>query len=53
MADKTTSTAETSQPEPLSLKAFAASLYHAERAGNYFKFLKNLSEEEIDRQLAD
>ena len=47
MADNTTTTAETSQPEPLSLKAFAASLYHAERADNYFKFLNNLSEEDL------
>lgn len=30
----------------LSLKAFAESLYHSERADNYFKFLKNFSEQE-------
>jgi D-proline reductase (dithiol) PrdB len=33
--------------EPLSLRAFAQSLYHGERADNYFKFLKNLSEEDL------
>jgi len=36
-----------SEPEPLSLKTFAASLYHAERADNSFKFLKNFSEEDL------
>jgi hypothetical protein len=35
------------QPAPLSLKDFANSLYHAERADNYFKFLRNFSEEEL------
>jgi hypothetical protein len=34
-------------PASLSLTAFAASLYHAGRADNYFKFLKNFSEEEL------
>jgi D-proline reductase (dithiol) PrdB len=34
-------------PEALSLLAFARSLYHGERADNFFKFLKNLSEEDI------
>jgi len=38
---------QTDTPAPLSLKAFAASLYHAERADNYFKFLNNLSEQEL------
>jgi hypothetical protein len=33
--------------EPLSLRAFAQSLYHRERADNYFKFLKDLSEEDL------
>ena len=33
--------------EALSLKAFAASLYHAERADNYFNFLNNFSEEDL------
>lgn len=38
---------QTSEAEPLSLTAFAASLYHAERADNFFKFLKNLPEAEL------
>ncbi len=36
-----------SEREPLSLTAYASSLYHAERADNFFKFLKNLSEEDL------
>ena len=40
-----------SGPEPLSLKAFAASLYHAGRADNFFKFLKNFSEEDLANYL--
>jgi len=47
MADSQSRGPDLSQPEPLSLKAFAASLYHAERADNYFKFLHNFSEEEL------
>ncbi|MBA2677747.1 MAG: hypothetical protein H0U76_05050 [Ktedonobacteraceae bacterium] len=35
------------KPEPLSLTAFAESLYHAERADNNFKFLKNVPEQEL------
>jgi D-proline reductase (dithiol) PrdB len=38
---------EPSQPAPLSLKDFADSLYHTERANNYFKFLRNFSEEDL------
>ena len=41
MADHQINTPDSSQPEPLSLTDFAASLYHAERADNFFKFLKN------------
>ena len=47
MADKQTNSGELSKLEPLSLKAFAASLYHAERADNYFNFLHNFSEEDL------
>ena len=36
-----------SQSTPLSLKDFADSLYHAARADNYFKFLRNFSEDEL------
>ncbi len=36
-----------SKPEPLSLAAFAESLYHSERADNNFKFLKNVSEQDL------
>lgn len=39
--------AEKDPREPLSLRAFAESLYHGERADNYFKFLKNLSEDDL------
>ncbi|MDQ2716096.1 MAG: glycine/betaine/sarcosine/D-proline family reductase selenoprotein B [Chloroflexota bacterium] len=39
--------AEKDPREPLSLRAFAESLYHSERADNYFKFLKNLSEDDL------
>jgi D-proline reductase (dithiol) PrdB len=45
MADHQINALDSSQPEPLSLKGFTASLYHAERADNFFKFLKNFSEE--------
>jgi len=37
---------ETPKPEPLTLRAFADSLYHSTRADNAFKFLKNLPLEE-------
>ena len=47
MADHQLNTPDPSQPEPLSLKDFAASLYHAERTDNFFKFLKNFSEEDL------
>jgi D-proline reductase (dithiol) PrdB len=51
MADSQSREPDLSKPEPLSLKAFAASLYHAERADNSFKFLHNFSEEELARFL--
>jgi D-proline reductase (dithiol) PrdB len=35
------------QQDSLSLRAFAESLYHRERADNYFKFLRNLSEDDL------
>lgn len=38
----------TDEQVPLTLRAFADSLYHGERADNFFKFLKNFSEPEID-----
>lgn len=44
MADDQT---EKDPREPLSLRAFAESLYHSERADNYFKFLKNMSEDDL------
>src|SRR5215469_11942120 len=47
MVDRQSNAPDSSAPEPLSLTAFAASLYHAQRADNYFKFLKNLSEEDL------
>ncbi len=47
MTDSQSREPDLSKPEPLSLKAFAASLYHAERADNSFKFLKNFSEEDL------
>src|SRR6266581_3048032 len=47
MVDNQTNAPGQPKPEPLSLKTFAASLYHAERADNYFKFLNNLSEEDL------
>src|SRR6266849_10537206 len=47
MVDHQTDISDSSEPGPLSLKAFAASLYHAERADNSFKFLKNFSEEDL------
>lgn len=39
--------AEQDAQEELSLKAFAESLYHGERADNYFKFMKNFSEDDL------
>lgn len=47
MADSQSGTGGSNEAAALSLKGFAASLYHAERADNYFKFLKNFSEEEL------
>jgi hypothetical protein len=47
MVDRQINAPDSSQPEPLSLKDFAASLYHAERADNFFKFLKNFSVEDL------
>jgi D-proline reductase (dithiol) PrdB len=47
MVDHQTDISDSSAPEPLSLKAFVDSLYHAERADNSFKFLKNFSEEDL------
>jgi hypothetical protein len=47
MVDRQSNAPDSSAPEPLSLKAFAASLYHAQRADNYFRFLKNFSEEDL------
>ena len=44
MVDSQSNAPDPLQPAPLSLKAFAASLYHAERADNYFQFLHNLSD---------
>ena len=47
MTDSPAHLQDSSAPEPLTLTAFAASLYHAERADNFFNFLKNFSEEEL------
>ena len=47
MVDRLSNVSGSSAPEPLSLTAFAASLYHAQRADNFFKFLKNFSEEDL------
>src|SRR5258708_38256656 len=47
MVDRLSNAPGSSAPEPLSLTAFAASLYHAQRADNFFKFLKNFSEEDL------
>ena len=47
MVDRPSNAPGSSAPEPLSLTAFAASLYHAQRADNFFKFLKNFSEEDL------
>ncbi len=47
MADLQANQQDMPAAEPLALTAFAASLYHAERADNYFKFLKTLSEEQL------
>jgi D-proline reductase (dithiol) PrdB len=47
MVDRQAHPQDSSAPEPLTLPAFAASLYHAGRADNYFKFLKNFSDEDL------
>ena len=47
MADHQSNVPDSSQREPLALTDFAASLYHAERADNFFKFLKNFTEEDL------
>src|SRR5260370_39726814 len=47
MVDRPSNAPGSSALEPLSLTAFAASLYHAQRADNSFKFLKNFSEEDL------
>jgi D-proline reductase (dithiol) PrdB len=47
MGDHQSNAPDSTEPGPLSLTAFAASLYHAGRADNYFKFLKNFSEEDL------
>lgn len=47
MADNLPKASDPAERESLTLKAFAASLYHAERADNYFKFLNNFSEEDL------
>jgi D-proline reductase (dithiol) PrdB len=47
MVDRQSNAPDSSAPKPLSLTAFAASLYHAQRADNSFKFLKNFSEEDL------
>src|SRR5712692_9767534 len=47
MVDRQSSAPDSTEPEPLSLTAFAASLYHAQRADDFFKFLKNFSEEDL------
>lgn len=44
---------EPSKTESLTLTAFAESLYHAERADNYFKFLKNVPEQDLPGVLQD
>ncbi len=46
-------TDESNDLPPLTLRAFADSLFHGERADNYFKFLKNLPEPEVDCFLQD
>jgi D-proline reductase (dithiol) PrdB len=47
MVDSPAHPQDSPELEPLSLTAFAASLYHAGRADNYFKFLKNFSEGDL------
>jgi hypothetical protein len=47
MVDRQSHAPDSPASELLSLTAFAASLYHAGRADNYFKFLKNFSEEDL------
>jgi D-proline reductase (dithiol) PrdB len=41
------STPTPDEQPPLSMRAFADSLYHGERADNFFKFLKNFPETEV------
>ncbi len=47
MAEHSSPESTSAQAESLTLKTFAASLYHDERADNYFKFLRDLPEEEL------
>lgn len=47
MVDRPSNAPGSPTPEPLSLTAFAVSLYHARHADNFFKFLKNFSEEDL------
>jgi D-proline reductase (dithiol) PrdB len=47
MVDRPPNGPDAPTSEPLTLKDFAASLYHARRADNSFKFLKNFSEEDL------
>ena len=43
------STPTPDEQPPLTLRAFADSLYHGERADNYFKFLRSVPEPELDQ----
>ena len=47
MVDRPSNAPGSPTPELLTLTDFAASLYHARRADNFFKFLKNFSEEDL------
>ena len=47
MVDRPSNAPGSSEPAPLSLTDFAASLYHAQRADHFFKFLKNFSEADL------
>jgi hypothetical protein len=47
LVDRQSTAPDSTEPGPLSLGAFAASLYYAGRADNYFKSLKNFSEEDL------
>jgi hypothetical protein len=44
MVDHQSPAPDSTEPQPLLLTAFAASLYHAD---NFFKFLRNFSEEDL------